>query len=308
MRVTQGMMTNSFLHDLFKTNDKFQLLGKQLSSRRRITRPSDDSIGTTRSLRVRGDVSELKQFSKNVDDAKSYLNTVESSLSQIETMYIRLIEIAEGCLNGAMEDTDLKSYSEEAKQLQDELVNVANSSYAGKFIFGGFNTTNAPFKLDDNGNLMYNGIDIINDAGSLNPSDTEVLSYQLADSILFELGFSGVDLMGTGDENLYKILTDFTTELEAGNFENAGQFVGKFKDSQNHILSLESEIGAKQNRLDYMSERYADDSLTLEDRRMNIEDIDMAETISDLKYAQVVYQATLQANAMILQPSLLNYL
>ncbi len=71
---------------------------------------------------------------------------------------------------------------------------------------------------------------------------------------------------------------------------------------------MEVDIGAKVNRLTYMEERYADDSLTLEDRRMNIEDIDMAETISDLRYQEVIYQATLQSNSMILQPSLLDYM
>lgn len=308
MRVTNTMLTNSFLTDLYKANKKFLNLGQQLSSNKRILRPSDDAIGTTRSIKVRGDISELDQFKENVDDAQSYLTQVETSLSQIDTMYVRLVEIAEGTLNGAMDANDLKAFSDEAKQLQEELLNVANATYAGKYVFGGFNTTKEPFKLDDSGNLMYNGIDLINDAGSLGEETDEVLTYQLANSVIFELGYNGVDLMGTGEDNLYNVMGKFVEELESGNFSNMGEYVQAFKDGQKHILSLEADIGAKVNRLDYMEDRYKDDTINFEERRANIEDIDQAETITLMTQAQTIYQATLEANSMILQPSLLDYL
>lgn len=309
MRVTQGMMTSSFLNDLFKANERFQKTAKQMSSNKRITRPSDDAIGTTRSLKVRKDISELDQFEKNVRDAQSYLKVSESSLSQIDTMYLRFIEIAEGTLDGALSDEDRMAYASEAKQLQNELLQVANNNYAGRYVFGGFNTTTPPFTYNIyNGNLAYNGVDIITNAGALKDEDKQVLTYQLAHSVKFELGYSGVDLFGTGEDNLYNVVGKFVKDLEAGNFDNSEKYVSQFTDGHNHILALEADIGAKVNRLDYMEDRYADDSLTLEERRMNIEDIDMAETISDLNYQEVIYQAILHANSMILQPSLLDYL
>jgi flagellar hook-associated protein 3 FlgL len=308
MRVTQGMMTDSFLSDLYKANSKFLKLGQQMSSNKRILRPSDDAIGTTRSIKVRGDISELDQFTSNVKDAEDYLSQVETSLSQIDTMYVRLIELGEQSLDGATDESNLESISAEVKQLQEELLQVSNATYAGKFVFGGFNTTKEPFKLDDAGNLLYNGIDIINDPDSLGDEETDVLTYQLANSVTFELGYNGVDLLGKGEDNLYNVLTKFVNDLESGNYSNSEGFVSKLKDGQKHILSLEADIGAKQNRLTYMEDRYADDSLNFEERRSNIEDIDQAEVISNMKLAQVIYQATLQANSMILQPTLLNYL
>ncbi len=230
MRVTQGMMTDSFLSDLFKANSRFQKLAKQMSSNKRITRPSDDAIGTTRSLKVRRDVSELDQFEKNVKDAQSYLRVIETSLSQIDTMYVRMQEIAEGALDGALSDEDRKSYSAEAKQLQNELLQVANNTYAGKYVFGGYNTTNAPFNVNSDGDILYNGVDIVNDVLNLKDEDKEVLTYQLAHSVQFELGYSGVDLMGSGQDNLYNVMGNFIKELDAGNFQNSEKFVNKFKE------------------------------------------------------------------------------
>lgn len=308
MRVTQGMMTKSFLSDLYKANERFQKTAKQMSSNKRITRPSDDAIGTSRSLKVRKDIAELEQFDKNVKDAQSYLRVTEGSLSQLDTMYLRLIEIAEGTLDGAMSDEDKLSYATETEQLQNEMLQVLNNSYAGSYVFGGFNTTTPPFTTDAAGTLHYNGVDIINDAGSLKPEDKKVLTYQLAHSVKFEVGYSGDKVIGTGEDNLYNVLGEFVNELKAGNYENSKKYVSKFTEGHNSILALEADVGAKMNRLTYMEERYTDDALTLEDRRMNIEDIDMAETISDLNYQEVIYQAILHANSMILQPSLLDYL
>lgn len=309
MRVTQGMMTSSFLSDLYKANERFQKTAKQMSSNKRITRPSDDSIGTTRSLKVRKDISELDQFDKNVKDARAYLSVTEGSLSQLDTMYLRLIEIAEAALDGALSDEDRLSYATETEELQDEMLQVLNNSYAGSYVFGGFNTTTPPFTTDiASGNLCYNGVDIINNPGALTPEDQKVLTYQLAHSVKFELGYSGDKVLGTGEDNLYNVLGNFVKDIKGGNFDNARKYVSKFTEGHNSILALEADVGAKMNRLTYMEERYTDDALTLEDRRMNIEDIDMAETISDLNYQEVIYQAILHANSMILQPSLLDYM
>jgi len=309
MRVTNGMLTDSFLNDLYKANKRFYHLGQQLSSNKRILRPSDDSIGTTRSIKIRRDISELEQFTSNVEDAKSYLTQVETSLSQMETMYIRLEEIAEGVKDGIMEQDDMQSYADEVKQWREELFNVANATYSDGYVFGGFNTTKAPFTLKDGDveALMYNGKDIINDPGSLSSEENDVLTYKLANSVSFELGFNGVDLMGSGEDNVYNVLTNFINDLESGAIRDK-DYLNKMKDGQNHMLALEAEIGAKMNRLDYMKDRYEDDSINFEERRSSIEDIDQAETISLMKQAETIYQATLHSNSMILQPTLLNYL
>ncbi len=310
MRVTNGMMTASFLNDLYKANEKFLKYSKQFSSNKRILRPSDDPIGTTRAIRIRGDIAELDQFTKNVKDAQTYLTQAETGLSQIDSkIYMRLTELSEQALDGIMEQDNLQSFADEARQLRDELITIANTTCAGDYLFGGFNTTKAPFKVDENGTLLYNGMDIVagNDARMQEEKDS-VLTYKLANNVSFEIGYNGIDLMGTGEDNLYNVMTQFIDELESGNFSNAGNFVEKFRQGQNHIISLEADIGAKQKRLEYMLERYEDDSLNYEERRMDIEDIDQAEVISNMQLAQTIYQATLQANSMILQPTLLNYL
>ena len=310
MRVTNGMMTASFLNDLYKANEKFLKYSRQFSSNKRILRPSDDPIGTTRSIRIRNEIAQLEQFTSNVKDAKTYLTQAETALQQIDDkIYMRLTTLSEQALDGVMDkDQNLKSIADEVRQLRDELVNIANTRCAGDYIFGGFNTTKEPFAANG-ASLTYNGLDIINGStADFEDEKNSTLIFKLSNNVSFDVGYTGIDLMGTGEDNLYNVMTQFIDELESGNFSNSGNFVEKFRLGQNHILALEADIGAKQNRLDYMLERYEDDSLNYEERRMDIEDIDQAEVISKMQLAETLYQATLQANSMILQPTLLNYL
>src|SRR5919107_1180114 len=67
----QGLNRN--LSDLGK-------LQEQLSSGRSISAPSDSPTGTNRAMQTRSDQAALDQQSRNITDAKSWLDTADSVL------------------------------------------------------------------------------------------------------------------------------------------------------------------------------------------------------------------------------------
>ena len=82
MRVTNSMLINTVLRDLNNNMSKMAKSQEQLSSGRRINRPSDDPVGIVSSLRLRTSLTELEQYKSNAEDATSWLETTDKALDE----------------------------------------------------------------------------------------------------------------------------------------------------------------------------------------------------------------------------------
>ncbi|MCX7714794.1 MAG: flagellar hook-associated protein FlgL [Clostridia bacterium] len=310
MRITHMMTTNSYLRDLYANNANLTKYGTQLSSNTRILRESDDPIGSAQALKAKQQTSRLNKYSSNVEDAQSMLTQTETSLSSISDIYSRLINMATNAANDTYSDEELESIATEVSQLQTEIVSVLNTQYSGQYIFGGYSTSK-PFSVDETtGHLLYNGIDLVDDATSANAIADEVVSYRIGDSTTMTINVNGVSLLGTGSDNLYNVVGKFLSDLRSGTATatDFSDYQTIFTDAQNEVINQITDVGAKQSRLELIANRYDDNLDNLETKRSNIEDIDQAEVITKWTQAQTAYQATLKAGSQMIQLSLLDFL
>ena len=84
MRITNKVIQNNSLTNI-NTNKLLQdKLSQQMSTEKKVSRPSDDPIVAIRALRLRTNVNQVTQYyEKNVPDAKSWLEVTESALSSM---------------------------------------------------------------------------------------------------------------------------------------------------------------------------------------------------------------------------------
>ena len=87
MRVTNKIIQNNQLTNI-NTNKTLQdQLSTQISSGKKIARPSDDPIVALRSLRLRTSVNQTSQYvEKNVEDAKSWLKVTEDAIKTLQVL------------------------------------------------------------------------------------------------------------------------------------------------------------------------------------------------------------------------------
>lgn len=120
---------------------------------------------------------------------------------------------------------------------------------------------------------------------------------------------NGLALFGTGRDNLYHILDKIACvldgELDEGELKDA---VSRLQDAQSRTLTLLTSIGANQNRLTLLSNRYDSSQSNYSLMRSNAEDVDIAEASINLATAQTVYNAALAGGAQMLRTSLIDYL
>lgn len=141
MRITNKIMQRNNLSNI-NTNKIYQdRLSTQMSTQKKINRPSDDPVVAIRALRLRSNVTEITQYySKNIPDAKSWLSVTEGALDNLSKVITNMIEQCTKGSNGDLKTTDRKIILEQLKALGEEVYATGDADYAGRYVFTGYRT------------------------------------------------------------------------------------------------------------------------------------------------------------------------
>lgn len=141
MRITNKIMQNNNLSNI-NTNKIYQdTLSTQMSTQKKINRPSDDPVVAIRALRLRSNVTEITQYySKNIPDAESWLSVTEDALSNLSQIITNLISQATKGANGDLKSEDREIILEQMKALSEEIYATGDADYAGRYVFTGYRT------------------------------------------------------------------------------------------------------------------------------------------------------------------------
>ncbi len=290
MRITQGMLVGNFLNNLNTNYRNMNKIQEQLSTTKKINRPSDDPVGVITSLRLYTGLTETEKYLSNVEDAMGWLNTTDTALGQACDVMDRVREIIIAGAADSLSQSARDALAAEVSQLREQLEQIGNTAHDGRYIFGGFRTTEPPFAAG-----AYAG-----DTGSMN--------YEIGVNITVPINLTGDDvLINTVDA--FALLTDIENDISGGNTASlSGTRLGELDQAIDNVLSLRTEVGAKTNRLELTNNRLEDANLNLNQILSNTEDINTAEVITQLKMQENTYQTALAAGARIIQPTLIDFL
>ncbi|UCD94147.1 MAG: flagellar hook-associated protein FlgL [Candidatus Zixiibacteriota bacterium] len=159
MRVTNKMMSDQVFFNLSRSLDRFAQLQAMMSSGRRISKPSDDPIGTQKDLRYRNILSEIAQFKKNISSAGNLLSNYDTILGNMKDILSTANELAISLSNDTFDATARSGAANEAESLFEQLLALANSKIEGRYVFSGYRTDTTPFMANSA------GVDYLGDAG-----------------------------------------------------------------------------------------------------------------------------------------------
>jgi flagellar hook-associated protein 3 FlgL len=160
LRITQGNLFNQALFDIQHSLFHYSQLQQQVSSGRRVNRPSDDPVATLRIIPLDNDLRNLHQYGDNAALARESLDSGAAALQGASDVMQRLRELAVQASNGTISDNDRRSMGDEADQLLGQLLGLANSQQGNHHLFAGTDDTHAPFtRIDGPGGtrVQYNG-------------------------------------------------------------------------------------------------------------------------------------------------------
>jgi len=295
MRITENLMVNRMLQDLGQAQDRLLTSQQQLATGKVLNKPSDDPVNITKDLSLRTSLAEAGRYLKTVDDASGWLQNTEGALAAAESILQRARELAVQGANGALDNDSRQALTTEANELLKELVNIGNTNYDGRYIFGGQKTTTEPFVLSQTSTgpvVTYQG-------------DRGALLREIGPHVTMAVNTLGDDAFTpafTAVINLVKSLAQNDTASLSGSVLN------DIGTAEENVLVQRAEIGARTNRLERMRDYLRDTQTDLGTTLSGIEDADLSQVIVTLQAQQNMYTAALGATARVLVPSLLDFL
>ncbi|WP_209445874.1 flagellar hook-associated protein FlgL [Paenibacillus etheri] len=303
LRVTSNMMNSQLLLNLNRNARTMNDTQLQLSSGRKINKPSDDPVGITYSLRYRAELSSNEQYTKNVDSALSWLDYNDTVLGQAGDVVQKIRELTVKASTGSNPQSALDSINEEVMQLKEQLVDIANSTLNGKYIFNGEQYNTKPYDFAKGADGTY-------DVSKSITTDAGQIQFIVGEDVRMPISTTGNDVFGnTGDtDNLFAIINNLSAGLKSGNLKEISRQLDIIDTRMETILSARSEIGAKTNRVELMQDRLSDLNINLTDLQAKTEDADYEGLIMNSKIQENIYNASLSVGAKIISTTLVDFI
>lgn len=154
MRITSTMLSSNYLKNVNKNMNYLQTLQSQLSTGKEISKPSDDPYKASRIVKMYADIAGNEQYNDNITDVTNFLDVTDTSITQISNLYSRVRELLVSAGNAAYGSEQLKSIQDEMKVKVDQLAQLLNTSFDGKYVFGGTKVDSKPVTVVD-GKIQY---------------------------------------------------------------------------------------------------------------------------------------------------------
>jgi flagellar hook-associated protein 3 FlgL len=272
----------------------------QAASGRKLRSLRDDPSGVVRVFRNRTKLENINQFRRTNDYVEGFLGKTEDSMRSISEAVMRAKELAVQQSNGVWDAGSRKTVSFEVQQLAEQMVQLGNSTYGDRFIFGGFQTSSPPISGDghyagDDG-LIYVQLD----------EDT-FRPINIPGRRIFEIS---VKDSGPSGENvpLLKIVQDFRRALETNDVDAIFRSSTRLDGALTQLAEMTASLGARRaavrdaaERLDHLEEFVLKEN-------SQIEASDPVTTALDMKRAETALSYTLNSSSKVLGPTLMEFL
>ncbi len=310
MRITQNMMTDRVMTNLWRNMSEMDKLNNEISSGKKFTNSSDDPSGVLSSMRLTSAINANQQFSANIDQGVGLLQTTDGALQQLGDVLNRVKELAVQGASGTLDDTARQGIAAEVYQLKEQVKNIANTDDGGKFVFAGTDFHKQPW---DNTAQTWvgNGNDVKYQIGEGTSLSVNVPGDTIFTPLLSPSGSSVLDklIQDLGYDPNNPTQSNSPPNPPAPNILNIStQDIANIQDNIDNVLTSRAEVGARVNRLQMTKDRLTSQATNLQGLLSNAQDIDMAQVITQLKSQQDTYNASLASAAQILQPSLIDFL
>lgn len=298
MRVTNSMLVSNLNRNLHGHLKRLDRLHNQLSTGKRILKPSDGPSDAETIMNMESTKYEIAQYIKNGEKARTFLNLTDSVLDHMINIFVDARDMALEGATDSLGAEERRAIAQSVLSLLEDAVDSANSTYQGRYLFATNSVIGTPpFELvkDTDGNpldVLFNGPD-------------GAFSVEIAQGIRIRSGVDGKALFLDG--NVFSTLIDLYNGLTAGTIDS-DDYINGITSAVDNILEARADVGAKMKRFDLIKERYAQDDINMEALLSKVQGVDYAETISELAQEEAVYAAALKVGARVIQPSLIDYL
>lgn len=141
MRITNKIMQSNTLYNINQNKLAQDKISTQITTKKKITKPSDDPVIAIRALRLRSNLNQVSQYyEKNIPDADQWIDLTETAIETTTDIISAMIAECEKGAKSSLTTSDRATILDSLKQLRDEVYSTGDSDYAGRTVFTGYRT------------------------------------------------------------------------------------------------------------------------------------------------------------------------
>jgi flagellar hook-associated protein 3 FlgL len=294
MRVNPNL-TPDLLDALNRTRQITQDALLELSSGRRVNKPSDDPAASAILVQNHDATVFTSRYLQSLGSIQGHSQTADSAISSIISELQRAISLGVEGANGTVSDADRAAIVVELQGIQSQVVALANTSFEGIPLFAGTKTGSPPYVKD---NTVASGVryDGNNNVNNITIGD----GYQIA------ANKPGSELFSAAGHDVFQAITNLIQAAQTNTgFDTA---ITSLRDSFDHISTQRVFYGNTLNQAQSQTTNLGNTKVQLADQENTLVSADIESAASRLVNSQAATNATLAAIGKISQLTLFDFL
>jgi len=294
-------MTNTYLRDVQNNLQSIDKLNKQLNSGKQINKVSDNPYEAIKILNMQNEINDVERYNYNCDEITGWLDTTDDALDKIGNITSE-IKVLLKSISGAYGESEISAVKSEINEKAKQIGEALNTSYAGRFVFGGSNTAETPVEIFEHPDGT---VELRVKTGVAN-EDKLKAEISAGIGIDYNLTLSQVTNGSKGLDTINNILQELgKTPADNDKIQELNSDLGEY---MTHVLDNRATIGARSNAVENVKSSNEENILRLKGAYSSMQDVDFAEKYIELKSAEMIYQSCMQVGAKLIQPTLMDYL
>ncbi|GBG57945.1 flagellar hook-associated protein FlgL [Sporomusaceae bacterium FL31] len=302
MRITNNTITYNFLTSLNKSLERQNAIQEQLSDGKILHRPSDNPVKTIRSLRFNTNLAQNEQFTQNLKDAKSWMDTTDGAMSDLSSIMTNIKELVVQASTGSNPQDAIQTIGKSVDNLINQIVTIGNTKLGDRYVFAGQNDKTQPFTR--NGDI----ITYFGDSSKISMPIQPGVATPTQDSV----NLSGVEVFGANGNEVLNHLLEIKQHLDSGTTEDqvwlSNTGLGYLDADHASILQSHTELGTRMSAYDMALNMMEGQNVVITGDVAANEDLDIPKAIIDFKTSESIYKTALSVGARIMPPSLVDFL
>ncbi|PQO33762.1 flagellar hook-associated protein FlgL [Blastopirellula marina] len=218
-RTSDYLLSQRLTNQMSATQLDLLRLQTQITTGRRVLSLSDDAPAAIRGVTLQSLLEQKTQIQTNLTTSQSYLAATDVALANAANTLNDMNGLAVRLSDTTFSDSELAAAGEQVERAIQQMMDLANQQFRGRYLFSGSNTTTIPFQELDNGLIQYAG----NTTGLSSFADID---------LLFDTTVNGDDAFGAisqefkGLNDLNPVVTESTklSDLRGGKGIEKGSF------------------------------------------------------------------------------------
>lgn len=288
------------LAELSKLNATMNEAQQQVASGKKVQVASDDPADVQTIVQNQSDLARVQQSQANLNKLNSEVGMASTVLENAAQLMDHARSIAAQAASSTTDASTQQLLASEIQDVETQMVGIANSTNAGRYLFSGDADTTAPYSIDFANTPPFS-------------ANTTALATRMGlDSMgnTFSIAKTATDIFnnGTAGNNVLQSLEDLRQGLINGDSTAINTANNSLASSASYLGTVQSFYGTAESNITSALDVASKSQLSLQTEQSTLTDADMAEAITAEQSAQTQQQAVLAMRAKMPRGSLFDML